>query len=176
MEVIRRALVLCLVLIAGTAIEQGHYVGPITYPLYRSIDFFISCPVCCESFTLISHCQKHVQQFHNKSSRRCHICQETFGSDRILRVHRIRSHRQIVSSEKVLTCYICPRFFKHKNSVYKHIVLNHRGSLNHTLAACPTCPQVSHVVWRLCKGMCCFVIFSFVSILSALLSLGIQWW
>ena len=102
-----------------------------------------SCPICSDSFSLITQCRAHILSHHNRASRTCHMCQETFGSERILRVHRIRSHRQLVSSEKVLTCYICPRFFKHKNSVYKHIVLNHRGSHDTTLSACPTCPQVT---------------------------------
>ena len=111
----------------------------------RISSYFYSCPICSESFSLITHCRSHISKHHEQISRTCHTCRETFGSERVLRLHRIRSHRQIVPSERVLTCYICPRFFKHKNSVYKHIVLNHRGSNDTTLAACPTCPQVCYV-------------------------------
>jgi KRAB domain-containing zinc finger protein len=82
----------------------------------QSLHPFI-CLQCNKAFATKSGMSKHEKKHHGEVEDlvQCHICLQRFVHDSELRHHMIRH-----SEQRLHTCTVCKKAYKHKESLQKH--------------------------------------------------------
>ena len=102
------------------------------------------CETCQLKFRTSSRLKSH-EKIHNDSKVACPVCNKTFKSKNVLKVHKSRKHTKFVKTKKKWPCQLCPKVYDSDRGLRSHI-------RNHKLAALEDTAEESEVERRVESG------------------------